>query len=246
MGLDSPTVSSESGKSPHESQDSPIDDLNEVAPLILNVESRDEVLAKFDADSRLIVESVLQAAGRLTSMTEWSAEVLLEELGCTVKTRSELESVGIERLKSCERFLGIVARNVGLVDTRSDRRFVVVTCARMLKSVGQDTDALEKYLQDDRYQYTAIDLLRMGEIHAAGVRILQLVNGEESSDGPFASVEEIHLSPARVDLLVSGERELLGSEVAKYMELHIEGCDSCRAAVSYREGHPLRIFDENA
>jgi hypothetical protein len=217
-----------------------IDDLQPIIPLILNIELREKVLARFDGPTRLAAEEIFQCAGQLTSMTEWSEERLLEALGCTIKTVAEfhVELAGLER---CRTFLRLVTRNAGLLDTVPDRRDVVTESARLLKSIGGDAARLKLLQETKDSGYTAIDYLRLGEIEEATEHVRNLANAAigqaMAEDDPFAEVAKVHLSAVRLDMLITGEREALGVEVANHMTIHIEECTGCREAYQYRASH---------
>lgn len=216
-----------------------IDALQSVAPLILNVAERDDALAYLDNDRRLRAQSVLQHAAQLTSMTEWDPGVLMPRLGCEAQTTVDLELYSLERFKRCERFLGLVGRTAGLVSTVRDRRSVVMLCATLLKEIGQDADGLESALRmPASHQYSALDLIRLGEISAAGNAVREQHGTLRSSthDGPYSSKPRAHISTPRLEAFVTGRADLLGDEVLGHITLHVEECSVCEnAAASCRE-----------
>lgn len=218
---------------------SPIDDLQSIAPLILNLEIRNEVLAGFDGPRRLEAEAVLQCAARLTAMTEWPEEQLLEALGCPISTYGRFTGVELAALKRCRLFMFLVTRGAGLVDLVRDRRQVVSSSARLLKAIGGNVEALERYLQSEDGGLTAIDYIRLGEINAASEQVRRLAGvprlGETvDDDDPFAEVPPVHLSTTRMEMLAEGRHDELGSEVASHMELHIKACrGGCNEAYEY-------------
>jgi hypothetical protein len=224
---------------------SPIADLQLLAPLILDVELREGVLAAFDGPKRLEAEGIFPRAARLASMTEWPEDQLLEALGCTMRTVRDMfdDEVELEALQRCRAFLGLVTRTAGLVDTVPDRRQVVADAARLLKAVGEDVPRLEGLMRAEVGECTAIDFIRMGELEAASERVRRLAGivdiGAEHPDlDAFAEVPEVHLSTSRIDMLLEGRREELGQEVSRYMELHIAQCSGgCQEAYEYRKAH---------
>jgi hypothetical protein len=220
---------------------SPIAALQLLAPLILNLPLRESVLAAFDGPKRLEAEGIFPRAAMLATMTEWPEDRLLEALGCTMRTVRDMfdDDVELASLQRCHAFLGLVARDAGLVDIVADRRQVVAGSARLLKTVGEDVTRLERLLETKHGECTAIDFIRMGEIEAASEQVRQLAGavdiGQATDADPFAEVPPVHLSSARIDMLIEGRHEELGQEVARYMELHIEQCaGGCRGAYEYR------------
>lgn len=219
---------------------SPIDDLDSIAPIILEIAKRDVVLAEFSGEKRLIAEDILQCASRLTSMTEWPAEHLLKQLGCELNTVGKFTEVDLKGLERCQSFMRLVTQKTGLVEIVRDRRRVVRDLARLLKATGGDVDRLDYFLLTPVERYTAVDLIRLGEIEAASdqVRVLAGIPGvgqEVSPVDPFAELPSVHISTARLDILIDPERRNeLGVEVANYMERHIRECDGCRAAYEHR------------
>lgn len=216
---------------------STLDDLQLVAPLILDLQLRDKALARFDAPTRLRAEEVLQSAAQLMSMTEWDGKRLLAALGCTIKTVGDLDA-GYERLGRCQRFLSLVARMAGLVDVVFDRREVVIGCAGLLKDTGQGPARLEELFRQGGF--SAVDYLRLGEVSAALEQVQALAAPGSAQQArlpehdPFATAPTVHLSTTRIDSYVVGERELLGDEVSNRIKLHLPECDACRNAVEYR------------
>jgi hypothetical protein len=217
---------------------SPVDDLQSIAPLILDLERRDAVLAGLDGPTRLRAEDVLQSAAQLTSMTEWSGERLLQALGCRFKADDEPDA-RYERLGRCQQFLHLVARMTGLVDTTADRRAVVEACADLLVATGQDSERLEDLLRAPG-AVTGIDYLRLGEISAAVEHVLALAapasvtRAAADADDFYAIAPTVHLSTTRIDMYLAGDVDGLGAEVASHIELHVAGCDPCRDAVDAR------------
>lgn len=219
---------------------SPIDDLDSIAPIILDAAKRDVVLAEFSGEKRLIAEEILQCAGRLTSMTEWPEEHLLKQLGCQLSTVGRFTGVDLNGLKRCQNFMRLVTQKTGLVEIVPDRRQVVRGLARLLKATGDDVDRLEYFLFTPVERYTAVDLIRLGEFEAAAdqVRVLAGIPGvgqEVSPDDPFAELPSVHINTARLNILIDPDRrDELGAEVANYMQRHIKECDGCRAAYEHR------------
>jgi hypothetical protein len=218
-----------------------IDDLQPIVPLILDLDLRDEILATFDGPTRLAAEGIFQCAARLTSMTQWSEQRLLEVLGCTIKTVGDFK-VELDGLNRCGDFLALVTLDAGLVDTHFDRRQLVVEYARLLKATGADAEALKASLKVEVDSYTAVDYIRLGEIEAA-VEQTRIVHGldevdtTEAGNDPFEDTDTVHLSPNRIDMLIEGKRSALGHEVANYMNAHIDKCPGCAAAFEYRKSH---------
>jgi hypothetical protein len=215
---------------------SAIDDLQLVAPLILNTELRDRVLPRFDGPHRLEIQETLTHAARLVSMTEWREGQLLDELGCPLRTVGEFDGVELEPLQNCQGFLRLVARDAGLVELRNDRRQVVRESSRLLKMVDGQVGILEGLLETQVEGYTAIDFIRLGEIEAAGETVrglcgVSLLGQEAGENDPFAEAPTVHLSTSRLAMLAEGRSDDLGAEVARHMELHIELCQGgCREA----------------
>jgi len=221
---------------------SPIDDLQSIAPLILDLALQEVVLAGFDGPRRLEAEEVFQFAGRLTSMTEWPEERLLEALGCTIRTLREFNGVELDGLQRCRSFLRLVTRDAGLVDTVPDRRQVVIESARLLKAIGNDVAYLGKLLETKVDGYTAIDLIRLGEVETASEKVRCLAKAASigqtpADDDPFAETAPVHLSTTRIDMLIRDQRDALGVEVANHMKLHIKECPGCREAYAYQASH---------
>jgi hypothetical protein len=218
-----------------------IDDLQPIVPLILDLDLRDEVLATFDGPARLAAEGIFQCAARLTSMTQWSEQRLLEVLGCTIKTVGDFK-VELDRLNRCGDFLALVALDAGLVDTQMDRRQLVVEYARLLKATGASAETLKASLKVEVGGYTAVDYIRLGEIEAA-IEQTRLVHGLDdintagAESDPFEDTDTVHLSPNRMDMLIEEKRSDLGPEVANYMSAHIEKCPACGSAFEYRKSH---------
>jgi hypothetical protein len=197
------------------------------------------VLARLNGPERLEAGGVFQFAAQLTSMTEWPEEQLLKALGCTLKTIGEFEGADLERFRRCGSFLRLVTRDVGLVDTVADRRQLVAASSRLLKAIGGNVDYLDRLLKAKVGDYTAIDLIRMGEIESAGDQVRRLAKADGvgqaiAPDDPFAAVAPVHLSSTRIDMLIQGREDALGAEVASYMRCHIKECDGCRNAYDYR------------
>jgi hypothetical protein len=228
---------------------SAIDDLQSIAPLILNIEMRKKVLAGFDGPRRLAAEVVLQCAARLTAMTEWPEEELLEALGCPIRTYGRFTGVELAALERCRLFMALVTRGAGLVDLVSDRRHVVTSSARLLKAIGGNVGDFERYLREEEDDLTAIDYIRLGEINAANEQVRRLAGrsglGQIAADNdPFAGVGRVHLSTTRMQMLIEGRWDDLGAEVASHMKLHIDGsegvppCEGCKEAYDYLVSHP--------
>lgn len=214
------------------------DDLQPIAPLFLDIELRERSLAKLEEDERLAAEEVFQCGIRLSEMTAWTQERLLEVLGCKIKTMGEFKAE-LDGLERCSTFFRLVTRNAGLVDTVSDRREVVVESARLLKAIGGNADHLRKLLATKDGEYSAIDYIRLGEVDEASEHVRKVAHLESADqfaaeDDPFAGAPTVHLSATRIDMLIKGKHAELGMEVANYMEAHIEKCPGCGQAYADR------------
>jgi hypothetical protein len=218
---------------------SPVDDLQSIVPMILDVTRRDSVLARYDGPRRLVAEDALQFAAQLTSLTEWDEGRLLRNLGCQLKTVGDLDAVSLERLQRCQKFLRLVARLTGLVDTVPDRRAVVMECVALLTSTSLSADDLEE-LVNTGAGFTPIDYIRLGEISAAGELARAQVSDREGHGssvlppGPFDGLPIVHLSAARIDMYLLDMSEALGDEVSQHISAHLENCEACSQAVAYR------------
>jgi hypothetical protein len=211
-----------------------IDDLQPIAPLFLDVELRERSLAQLEEKERLAAEEVFQCGIRLSEMTAWTQERLLEVLGCTIKTMGEFKAE-LDGLERCSTFFRLVTRNAGLVDTVPDRREVVVESARLLKAIGGDAKQLRTFFATKDGEYSAIDYIRLGEIEEASEHVRKVANVEapdqlDGGEDPLAGVRTVHLSATRIDMLIREEHDKLGVEVASYMDAHIKKCPGCRHA----------------
>jgi hypothetical protein len=227
------------------SSSSALDDLTSIAPLILDVDLRDQVLARYDGPRRLVAEDALQFAGQLMQVTGWSGEQLLGNLGCEL-TVAELNDVDLKRLERCKHLLRLISRLTGLVDTLADKRAVVIECAGLLEDTRYDALALTRIIETATsaggMRVTPVDYIRLGEISAAAdlaKRIAQRdANAAEGcaaadSPGPFDSVPAAHLSTTRIEIYNGPNREVLGAEVSLCIAAHLEECESCSRAVEY-------------
>lgn len=217
---------------------SPIDDLQSIAPLILDLDTRTRVLATFDGPRRLEAEVIFQCAARLTEMTGWPEEELLEALGCEIRTYGKFTGVDLPALERCRKFMGLATRGAGLVEQVSDRRQVVAGSARLLKAIGGDVDELERHLRAKVDGYTAIDFIRLGEIETASEQVRRLagqpgIGIEAAEDDPFSEVPAPHLSTTRLQMLLESREDQLGLEVARHMQYHLDSCGTCREAYDY-------------
>ncbi len=222
----------------------PLADVQSIVPLILNVAKRDQVLARFDVPRRLAAEDSLQLAAQLTETTSWKEKVLLEKLGCEVKTIGDLGDATIEQLETCRKFLRLLSVLTGLVDIVADKRAVVVECAKLRKATDLGPDELSEVLKSgqrtDISKITPVEFIRLGEIAAAGDLVRDLVPATGTARprpktyaGPFGNVPPAHLSTTRIEMYVKGMRGALGTEVALHISAHLEDCQECKDAVDY-------------
>jgi len=227
--------------SPLAPSSSPLDDLQSVAPMILNVELRDRGLARYDGPKRLVAGEVLQSTAQLVQITEWSGEQLLTNLGCPLRTHGDLAAVDIKRLTRCQTFLRFLSRLTGLVDVVPDRRAVVIECAGLLKTTGRDADGLVELVESG--DFTPVDYIRLGEIGAAAelARTIAAQGATPVQDmattGPFGEAPIVHLSTARIEMYIADMHDALGNEVSQRIKAHLERCEACAEAVAYCRAH---------
>ncbi len=203
-----------------------------IAPMLLDVDLRVETLRELEPEERDIAMRAIQHASRLHQSTEWTEEQLLERLGCTMSA-AQLCDVRLPRLQRCEHFLGLVERLVGCVDTKPDRRAVVLECAKLLRTTGRGSHGLEEAFA--RGTFSAIDYLELGEISAAGCAVREQAGTERVIPNPYASAPLVHISAPRLGMYLDGRRELLGeARVFDRIGAHIQGCAACRSASEYR------------
>jgi len=225
---------------------SPVDDLTSIAPLILDLELRDKVLARYDGPRRLVAEEALQFAGQLMQVTDWSGGQLLRNLGCRL-TVAQLSDVDIARLERCQQLFRFISRLTGLVDILADRRAIVIECASLLmdgtcRDAIELADVMQGTLQKGStstapgVELTPIDYIRLGEVTAAADLAREITThgeGANTLQGPFDSVPASHLSTSRICVYIGSRRAELGAEVSLRIDAHLDECKVCAEAVEY-------------
>lgn len=211
----------------------PIDDLqSSIAPMLLDVDLREQTLSLLDEERRALATTALGYAARLYEFCEWSPATLLQRLGCQLGV-AQLDDVNPPKLARCVAFLRLVGELVALVDTTSDRRAVVMECRRLLRETGQDAAGLEDAFNSG--SFSPRQYLELGEISAAGRAVLENLGAASRPSTPYASAPVVHLSNPRIGLFVDGRRDLLGeAQVYDRIAAHIESCDACRTATEHR------------
>lgn len=211
----------------------PIDDLAELRPFLEDEAGCEDTLAQLPKRERDGARRVVQLADTLCTLTEWPRETLLDELGCEARTRTDLDGFEPERLMRCEAFLELTREMAELVDTVTDRRGVVMHCARLLKATHQNADGLRTTLS--RGTFSARRYIELGEI-AAAARVARAAAGiarenPAASESPFVMRPTVHLSVERARLFACGERAALGPSVYALIAEHLPECQPCEAAV---------------
>lgn len=223
---------SDSIKLPSAALQDPIRDLeSSIAPLLVDLERREDALATLDPERRSVFADALRHASDLYQWTHWSPEELLRRLGCRI-TPTVLPDLNRDRLERCRHFLELVAGLVCLVDTLRDRRAIVMECVDLLDDKQQDSHALEEAFYGGP-KLTGADYLRLGEV-AKGALTARGRAGfavkEQLPHGRWA----VHLSVPRIDALIVQDTDRLGPDVTGRMHEHIAVCGGCQRAQQAR------------
>ncbi len=173
---------------------------------------------------------------RLQSHTGWSEELVLEHLGCYMRTEEEISALTEERLKSCISYMRWVETLLVPLDLALDKRLTVQSAARFFLAAGKDLERVEATI--GKGGFSALEFLRIGEVAKAWETAFSMIEGPEGdrvrrlqAENPFVDGTTPHLSPSRLEML-QGEQavQLLGVRVVAHMREHLDYCQVCAAS----------------
>lgn len=175
-----------------------------------------------------VIRSTVQKARMVNLNTEWDADVLLDRFGCSdPDLQHEEDEVLMAQFEHSDRFLSFVLVLTDKVETTQDRRAVVTMCSHLVWSTGCEISDLEQVFSNGT---EANQLLMLGEVPTATQAALYQLQPArlEGIMAPFSETPFHHLSDSRIQLLVEGRLDLIGSETMyrRIME-HIEECGVC-------------------
>ena len=159
----------------------------------------------------------------------------MDAIGCKERDQKALadDAAKVER---CTSFLGLLLDAANRVETVRNHCSVVTECALLGKTTRRDGDRLREVLEAG--EPSAFAYLELGELSKAmrAARIYAEVDqpDEAHGDSPYDPLPPVHLSDSRIELYVSDDRDLLGTETLENMAAHIRGCKVCEHAVQRR------------
>lgn len=190
---------------------------------------------------------------RLRAHTGWNGDETLESLGCDTKTEDELADLTKERLANCVGYMRWVEELLNPHDLDLDKRIIVRGAARFFVLADRDLSRVEAIVPSsmskanahqelDEGELPPSEYLALGEIARAwrgAARQLEGRPGDRArylhAENPFADERTPHLSPKRLEMLVSADaNEILGLRVAARMREHVALCRVCEAAEQRR------------
>jgi hypothetical protein len=197
-------------------------------------------------DKAELFKEAFSCVVRLESHTGWSADVVLERLGCDTKTEDELSSLTEERLASCLAYMRWVESLLGEHDLALDKRLILQGAARVFVAADRDLDCIEALMGEG--EFSPLDYLRLGEVAEAWKSALRLLDGPAGDrarrlhrENPFFDENAPHLSPMRLAMLSrSNATELLGERTEERMREHLELCHVCGMAQRRAAAAPSR------
>lgn len=208
----------------------PIEDLTDIRSLI----EGDGQVALTPEEQRLRDE-IVGLSEQLEALTRWPRNELLDQIGCDQRDPDRLvKDPG--KFERCRTFLKLILGHANLVDTLSDRRAVVRSCARLSKATKDHVSDLGDLLKTGAPSPS--DYIGLGEI-ATAVHTARVAVGvdrplRETGPNPYDLADEVHITPPRLELYARGERGLLGEQVSDRMAEHIRHCDACAGALGYQ------------
>lgn len=173
---------------------------------------------------------------RIGSHTGWSAEVVLERLGCDTKTEEQLSELTESRLRNCLDYMQWVESLVIDLDLAIDKRLTVQSAARFFVTANGDLGVVEEAMEAG--DFSAAEYLRIGEIAAAWEGALRFLSGSAGdrarrihAENPLIDETTPHMSPMRLEMLSrENASRLLGGRVEARMREHLDLCHVCASS----------------
>jgi hypothetical protein len=209
---------------------------DDVGVLLSNPQHWGDWIAK-RPDRAALFNDTFRIVVRLESHTGWAPMRLLEQVGCSTKTESDLEQLDATRLARCLEYLKWVESLLPDLDVEYDKRLTVSGAARFFDFGGRDLAACKQAMAGGGF--SPMEYLRLGEVAEAWRVARQQLPGEAGDQArardernPFTEAEEApHLRAERIALLDEGDAsELLGSRVAERIWSHLQVCPLCNEA----------------
>jgi hypothetical protein len=179
---------------------------------------------------------------RLESHTGWTADLVLDRLGCDTKTEDELSNLTEERLAICLAYMLWVESLLQEHDLAIDKRLIIQGAARFFVAAERDLDRIDELMNEG--EFSPSEYLQLGEIAEAWRSALRLLDTPAAdrarrihAENPYVDESAPHLSPMRLEMLARpNSTELLGARTEARMREHLDLCHVCKAALRRAEG----------
>jgi hypothetical protein len=222
---------------------SPGVELDLLATLVLDLDARQDWLRHQESPQmvRLFSDAFMRLGG-LVNDTGWEPDVLLSELGCKTRSRSDLERLCEAQLQACCSFFEWVTALLSLAPDQNARQDTIGLATRLYADSRQRIydckAALEGRGPNDKL--TPLELVALGEIGTALQLARRLVRHRHQPDqgARFAAKPQPHIRTPTLDVLLRYPPGVPGAAIsferAGRLVTHIEECDQCNAASKAR------------